>query len=259
MKPVTRKKAIRGFDNGRRVYVAHAIAKKRYRCRDCLEFIEIGSEHALLREARRGAFDHHHLHHVCAQNMCLTQEEQIAPHKASERAMSKRLRSRGRNTSRRCDMPTIKLRRLGRAGRFNRRGARAAGIPETTFRRRLNKERNPNTITHADTTKNHYVYLELEDRYTFVLVSRGDPFQVDGDEFRSIVWDYPRQGGNKTKAQISLQYGIPLPILKKILRTYGLYKHSVPYTVEKFEEATDDQLVEMQEETVEKRQYNSFR
>ena len=96
MQKVTRRQAVRGFLDGQRVYVALAVAKKRYRCRDCLEWIEIGSEHALLREHRKGAFDHHHLHHECAMNLCLTKEEKIAPHKASERAMSKRLRSRGK-------------------------------------------------------------------------------------------------------------------------------------------------------------------
>lgn len=89
-----------------------------------------------------------------------------------------------------------------------------------------------------------------EDLLDYVLVGDTYVFQVEGGVFpvpretwELICADYSEMGGDLTQKEIALEYGIPHPILKRILRKAGQFKASLPLSREAIAEEPEDVLV----------------
>lgn len=74
----------------------------------------------------------------------------------------------------------------------------------------------------------------------FIFVVNGKPLAVEFERWDAICRDYSEHGGNLTSAEIARDHGIPLPVLKRVLRAYGQYKASPPTCRERIEEHRAD-------------------
>lgn len=100
-----RREALRGKDDQyQTVFLAHAIAKKLYRCLCCRGDIPIGSEHVIMSRVQMSyKYTHHHLDFTCTHDIIipsLTELETAKPQEATATSMNVRAR-KYRNKQRR--------------------------------------------------------------------------------------------------------------------------------------------------------------
>ena len=119
--------------------------------------------------------------------------------------------------------------------------------------RESNKESpDENEVSRQEETSNSFSYDAGADVYVFLIAGRPTPYVVPGEKWRAICNDYPDAGPGKTRGQLSIEYDVPRPILEKILRVYGLYKHDPDHAHELLQGASEEKIEELQKESLER-------
>lgn len=82
----------------------------------------------------------------------------------------------------------------------------------------------------------------------FVFAFNGKVVRISRERMDAICADYSEYGGGLTQAELAREHGLPRPLVIRVLRAYGHYKASPPFTRETVAEAAEegraDDLVE---------------
>lgn len=89
---------------------------------------------------------------------------------------------------------------------------------------------------------------------TFLWVVNEKLYAVEYERWDAICHDYSEHGGDLTQAEVARKHGVPLPILKRILRRYGQYKASPPNCRERISDHKED-FTPLVEEAIENDEY----
>ena len=100
----SRRRGLRGADlDGRRVELTVTVGKKLYRCPGCRAYIDVGTEHVLIRYMGEEEAWHQHWHRACASVFAKRELGALHEAEASDRVLSRGQRRRASLKRRRRD------------------------------------------------------------------------------------------------------------------------------------------------------------
>ncbi len=83
----------------------------------------------------------------------------------------------------------------------------------------------------------------------------GGNYVVEAHTWKRICEQYPHSGAGATRGQLSIEHDIPRPILEKLIRMYGIYKHDPDSTHERLQDADSGELDLMVDESLERKKH----